>query len=89
MTGNETVWETPETQRLGRPPSANYEKLAADLRANPGAWALVGENLSVSIGSHITSGRIKAFQPAGSFEGAVRGSKNGRAEKVFARFIGD
>ena len=84
-----TVWETPSAERIGRPPSADYRALAEDLKKNPGKWALVGENMSVSIGSHISSGRIKAFQPAGTFEGVVRGTKNGRAEKVFARYIGE
>lgn len=83
-----TVWEKP-TPRRGRPPSVNYSALAEDLKKNPGEWALVGENLSVSIGSHISSGRIKAFQPAGTFEGVIRGSKDGRAEKVFARYVGN
>ena len=82
-----TVWESPSNTHMGRPPSADYSELAEELRRHPGQWALVGENLSVSIGSHISSGRIKAFQPAGSFEGAVRGSKNGRAQKVFARYV--
>ena len=83
----DTVWEKPSA-KAGRPPSVNYNKLAEDLKKNPGEWALVGENLSISIGSHITSGRIKAFQPAGEFEGTIRGSKGSRAEKTFARYVG-
>lgn len=84
----DTIWEKPAPRR-GRPPSANYNALAEDLKKHPGEWALVGENLSISIGSHISSGRIKAFQPAGAYEGAIRGSSNGRAEKVFARYVGN
>jgi len=84
----ETIWEKP-TPRLGRPPSANYSALAEELKKNPGEWALVGENLSISIGSHISSGRIKAFQPAGAFEGTIRGVEGSRAKKIYARYVGN
>lgn len=84
-----TKWEAPKRSQAGRPPSADYETLAEDLRKNRGKWALVGENMSVSIGSHISSGRIHAFRPAGAFEGAIRGKNGSRAQKVFARYVGE
>ena len=82
------VWEKPSPRR-GRPPLTEYYELAEELKKHPGEWALVGENMSISTGNHISSGRIKAFQPAGEFEGTIRGQVNGRAEKVYARYVGN
>lgn len=80
-------WETPKPTR-GRKPLVDYAGIADELKKNPGEWAVVGENMPISLGSNISSGRIKAFQPAGAFEGTIRGQSNGRAVKVFARFVG-
>lgn len=81
------TWESPAPRR-GRPPRTKYYEIAEELKKNPGEWALVGEDMSISTGNHISSGRIKAFQPAGEFEGTIRGIKGSRAEKVYARYVG-
>lgn len=84
----EMKWENPAPETRGRKPLVKYEVIAEELKRRPGEWALVGENLAMSLGSHISIGRIKAFQPAGAFEGTIRGQENGRALKVYARYVG-
>lgn len=86
----EIKWEEPPKQLLGRG-RTNWEDIANTLKSNPEKWAVVAENVSASTGTHIRYGRLKAFAPSGSFEARVSGAHsadNGRAEKIYARFIG-
>jgi hypothetical protein len=83
-------WEEPPKQLLGRG-RTNWEEIASALKSNPEQWAVVAENVSASTGTHIRYGRLKAFEPSGAFEARVSGahsSENGRAEKIYARYIG-
>jgi hypothetical protein len=83
-------WEEPPKQLLGRG-RTNWEEIASALKSNPEQWAVVAENVSASTGTHIRYGRLKAFEPSGAFEARVSGAhsaENGRAEKIYARYIG-
>jgi hypothetical protein len=86
----EMKWEEPPQQLLGRG-QTNWQEIANALKSNPNEWAVVAENVSASTGTHIRYGRLKAFEPSGAFESRVRGahsSANGRAEKIYARYVG-
>lgn len=83
-------WEEPPQQLLGRG-RTNWSEIANALKGNPEQWAVVAENVSASTGTHIRYGRLKAFEPSGSFEARVSGahsSSSGRAEKIYARYVG-
>jgi hypothetical protein len=85
----ELKWENPPVKTSGRKPNADYDALAEVLRANPKEWLLIGENMPVSTGTHINTGRLASFRPAGHFEATIRGNVNGIAQKVWARYVGD
>jgi hypothetical protein len=82
-----TWTEPPGPNRRGRRP---WEEIAAELRAHPGEWALVAENVS-SVTTHaITRGTFRAFEPAGAFESVSRRGENcehGRTN-AYARYVG-
>ena len=83
-------WEEPPQELLGRG-RTNWKEIADALKRNPEQWAVVAENVSASTGTHIRHGRLKAFAPAGAFEARVSGARSdesGRANKVYARYIG-
>lgn len=70
-------------RNAGRPVA--YQPEAAELRRNPGRWALVNTcetpKSAVSQASAIRTGNLVAFQPAGAFEAQSRG------QAVYARFL--
>lgn len=59
----------------------------AELRANPGRWALLVEkgtrHGATSMVYTINSGQLKAFRPPGDFEACARQGA------VYARYLGD
>lgn len=78
----------PPTAKRGRKGLLDWDNIAENLKANKGEWFEIGNDLPISTGSHITSGRLNAFRPAGHFEGTIRGKKDGRAVTVYARYVG-
>lgn len=84
------VWEEPEGRSRGvRASRYHWAEIAEQLKSKPGEWAMVGENLPLGSGTYINMGRIRAFQPSGSFEATTRGrTEDGKAKKVYARYIG-
>jgi len=79
-------WEEPRQERRGRKPSDHYLSIAAELRARPGAWALIHDGPAVhrALAGRITGGHA-AFAPPGAFEAVT--AANGR--RVYARYVGD
>ncbi len=67
----------------------DHQSIAAELKANPGRWALVFENVFSSLSVSIKSGRLAAYRPAGSFE-ALSASRNGSTNKadIYVRYVG-
>lgn len=81
-------WEDPGPRT--RAPAGDYWKIAAELRANPGRWAVVREGTRMTVighGTSIQTGKIEAFRPAGSFEATCR-SRDGKVV-VYARYVGE
>ena len=84
----ELTWEEPPVKGRNR---HDWNTIAASLKANPNKWAVVAEDVSASTGTHIRHGRLTAFAPEGTFEARVSGAKadnGGRAEKIYARYVG-
>ena len=78
-------WEDPSvTPRVYN--SNRWRDEAAELRANPGRWALLTQtegNKARNLVVQIKMGRLQAFRPAGTFEATAR------AGSVYARFLPD
>lgn len=87
-----TTFETPPppTGRRGTPRTAELLALAADLTANPGEWARVGEYKTDAstrtTASLVRTGKLAGFAPRGAFEATAR-TDSGRPV-VHARFVG-
>jgi len=82
-------WEDPPvmptTSRL------YWDSIAAELRKQPGRWALVVAGAPYrERATYIRTGRIAAFRPIGAFEAAAHPiHENGRTSyNIYARYIG-
>lgn len=84
----ELNWEEPPASQYRT--RRDWNSIADSLRAKPNEWAVVAEDVSASTGTHIRYGRLRAFAPAGAFESRVSGARtsDGRADKIYARFVG-
>lgn len=77
-------WQDPPAAAM-RKGAGKHAAIAAELRANPGRWALVLEGNS---NSHaINKGLIACYLPAGSFESVARRRADGKSD-TYARYIG-
>lgn len=72
-------WEEPE-----RSPALRNKWLPVieGLKARPGEWAVIAEDASANLGPMLKRTYVNV-------ETTARGVKNGRAAKVYARWIGD
>lgn len=86
-------WEEPTPGRhrgnlgVGR---SRYEAVAAELRANPGRWALIYEaegDSRAALATHIRMGQVQCFSPCGDFDAVSRRIEG--VERVYARYVGD
>lgn len=75
----ELQWEEPpNVQRPSRGISGEWQRVAAELRANPGCWAVVAsgdpsESRRLScVAANIKFARLRAFAPLGAFEAMLR-----------------
>jgi hypothetical protein len=84
-------WEVPPPakSRGSSEPSSGYAGIAAELRANPGRWAVVKEQASrySGLATHIRMGQMICFTPSGDFEATTR--RLGERTVVYARYVGD
>jgi hypothetical protein len=87
-------WEEPPPHgnTLKPKPASKYQAVADALRARPGEWALIAENLpsgsAGALSNGIRIGRPSVFRPAGEFESRCVGSAGSTSAKVYARFVG-
>jgi hypothetical protein len=81
-------WEAPPPSATPRKPS-KWQPIADTLKANPGKWAKVVTNGNVSVKSDAENGKLKCFQPAGSFEGRVAAFTGRFTGNVYLRYIGE
>jgi hypothetical protein len=83
----EMKWEDPG---LGKGNKRDWKGIAVSLRANPGEWAVIAEDINNSVGTTLRTGKYKNFRPVGDWEFVTRGTNaNGRTEKLFGRYVGD
>jgi hypothetical protein len=75
-----------------------YEDEAAQLRAEPGVWKLLTEFpaqravAARNLGVNIRTGRLRVFQPGGSFDARTATERNDANEpvvNVYAVYLGD
>lgn len=88
----EIEWEDPGKTRGRR--RMDWKRVADQLREHPGRWARMPGTFSHSIPGFIKAGRMKPFQPAGTFEATMRGGKRdgdgeGVRGQLYVRFIGE
>lgn len=78
------------TGHVVRHPFANHAARAEDMRAQPGVWVQVGvynsRQSATAIVRNIRSAMIRAYSPAGSYDGGVRMVEDGYA--VDGRYVG-
>jgi hypothetical protein len=88
-------WEEPPPpkRRTGPRESGGHSRfasLAAELRANPGRWAVIydGPKQHASgMATHIRMGHVICFSPCGDFDAVSR--QHGDRGLVYARYVGD
>lgn len=85
----EFEWREPGERRR----RTDWRKIADRLRENPGRWALMKGTFSHSVPGFIQAGRLKPFQPPGSFEATMRGAtdteEGRRRGQLYVRYIGE
>lgn len=67
--------------RVRRQNLINHELIAAELRSQPGRWALLPD-IPGHYAGNIKGGYIRAYQPAGSFDARMEQGE------LYARYIG-
>jgi hypothetical protein len=83
-------WKDPPSS-CQRRTGGDWGKVAADLRANPGQWAIVLTDTRERCNTRrqtIVQGRMTVFQPAGSFQSVTRANDDGTVS-TYARYVGD
>jgi hypothetical protein len=85
-------WEDPPEppKGVGRP--SRYKRIAEELRAHPGEWALIAKGDNPSMATNIRSATIAAFRPPHSFEAVTSNKRmeNGRMiADTHARYVGE
>lgn len=75
---SEIKWETPAAAASGPGSKSRYAGIVEQLQARPGQWAVVSENASPTI--------TRYLRDRYGLEAMSRGVKNGRAEKIYARW---
>ncbi len=79
-------WEEPPPASKGRG-STKWKSILAELRRNPGRWALVLDDASPSMTTFIKQGRVGDAKP-GEFEARSRCEGGQRRGAIYARYVG-
>lgn len=84
----EIRWEKPTTD--GRSRHRDYEPIAAALRGNPGAWAVLSEDSPSSLAVNLRQGKYKAFRPVSDYEATTRHLPEHAPNRarIYVRFVG-
>ena len=72
-------WEEPTPSGKNR---NKWLPIVEELKEHPGDWAVIAEDVTANLGP-----MLKRTYP--NLETTSRGVKGGRAEKVYARWVGD
>jgi len=79
------VWEEPAEAANGV--AGKWHAVAAELRANPGAWALMATDVAASCAYNWRKGKNSAFSTVGEWEFTTRDVVSGKG-KIYGRYIG-
>jgi hypothetical protein len=81
------VWAPPpvRARQQRREVPIDHDLIAAELRSNPGEWALIPA-ASTGLAGHIRRGDVRAYRPPRTFE-AVRRDVDGEI-CIYARYVG-
>ena len=81
-------WEEPPSRIVRSGPAVKHLTLAEALREKPRQWAVFARHVaSSSNAGAITTGRLKAFRPAGAFQG--QSVNTGSGFDIYVCFVGD
>ena len=85
-------WQDPPQPTKGRAVSAKWLAIAATLRANPGRWALISDDMSTAMVSHINNGRLAALRPDEDGYFTARSSRDSTVHRsgrgdLYARYL--
>ena len=86
----EIKWQEPPPKQRTRKGSSKWRDFADALRARPGQWALMSDDMAVSVITTVNRGGSPAFRPSGSFEATSRRRADhghGRGS-VWVRYVG-
>jgi hypothetical protein len=81
-------FQDPPPAKTG-PHAGGWFQIAAELKARPGEWAIVRENVTSNISTYIRRGGSAAFVPAGSFEATARRNGTPGRVDIYARYVGE
>ena len=87
-------WKDPP-KRVTAGRHGKWREEAAELKANPGKWALLttfggreNNHNARTMAANVKSGRYASFRPRGHFEATSAITADGTATEVYARYIG-
>jgi hypothetical protein len=70
---------------MAPPIKREWKAVAKFAREHPGEWCLVSDDQPISQPQHIRNARLRAFAPAGAYEGMIRGG-NGLRGRLLIRY---
>lgn len=87
-------WEEPPREHGNARPkrASKYQAVADNLRAHPGEWALIVENISPGSGGSLSyriRNGVNPFDPPRHFDAKLIGPAGGSSSKVYARYVGE
>lgn len=83
-------WKEPPNPVRYKKNNMKWHDIASMLRERPNEWALVAEDVNPSLVTHIRRGRLKAFEPEGTFDASGQGRNDrGYTKELYVRFIGE
>jgi len=87
---SEINWQEPPAGRRTKARAGKWQQFADALRARPGHWALMSEDIAVSVATQINKGTSAAFRPAGAFEATTRTADDSRRGRgaIWVRYVG-
>lgn len=85
-------WTEPKQKNNSGGAPVKWQAEAQELRSRQGEWAIIQvcetQGSASAFRAGIALARLKAFEPAGSFEAAARKNESGTFS-VYARYVGE
>jgi hypothetical protein len=78
----------PTIARSGRTRTPEYTEFAEQAKANPGKWALLANDISISSVKKIKDGTWAEFTPAGEYDAVSRNAGETGKGDIWVAYIG-